>query len=180
MLALSIALGTIILFAIFVAIKLRTETPGIESEKLTQEQDAKPHGPPKVNGSSAVTQMTGKGLVQNIDTDDGVSTTTLPAIFDITTKEDDINIDDQNWVTTTQTTQKPVENRTESTLMENATIAENGNEIVRENETVFDGNVPKRLQATNDTPTNQSNRAYNTAPLLCWQFISYLFIIFFR
>lgn len=163
MLALSIALGTIIVYAVCVAIKMRMETPDIESEKLTQER-------PHVNGSSAATELTGKTVVGNDDNVIVVLTTTMPEIIDVTASEKVINVRDKNWTLfSPRFSQKPVENRTEFAFAKNTTVAENGDEIARE-----EGQV----QAENDTIAYQLNRATATGSFLCWPFVTYSFIIF--
>lgn len=162
MLALSIALGTIILIAICVAIMTKMEDSSIESEKLTQEQYTKPLGQTGLNGSSAANQMTGADLIGNIAKVDEVLTTAPPKIFDAAFYGRVVNVSDDNWVA-----KRPLDNRTESILIKNTTIPENGGE-----EIIFDENGPKKLEAT-----SRFNRATATGSLLGWPIITYTFII---
>lgn len=170
MLALSIALGTIILFAIYMAIMVKTgemettETPGIETEKLLQ--DVQANKTPGLNGSSVAPEPT---VVNNVETFDNkeVAATILTEIFG-STREKVSNIEDN----------KSLKNRTETALTENTTIADkNGYQTVGGGKLVLDENKAKALEASNDTITDELNRGTATGSLLYWHFVIYSFLI---
>lgn len=179
MLALNIALGTIILLVISVVIKMKTgglkatEIPGTKNEKLIQEQDAQPHGPLVEIGSTAASQTTIVNIVGNAGMPE-VLTTTQPGIFD-TSSEIVVNVEDRNGAIVSQ---ESIENRTEPANMENTTVAENVHERVSEEVIVFDRNTPQKLEVLNDTTINQLSRGTITGSALYWPFVTYSLIIF--
>lgn len=151
MLALSIALGIIILFAIHMAIKVNTrEKPDIENEKLTQ--DAQAHGPPGENGTTAIVNETGILDVIII----------LPVNFDTSSKE---NVNNNKG-------SKSITNRIDTAILENATIAKNEEKIV------LDVNKPNALEVSKDIIIDESNRGTTTGSLLYWHFVIFTFITF--
>lgn len=183
MLALNIALGTIILLVISVAIKMKTggmkatEIPGTKNEKLIQEQDAQSHGPPSVIGSTTTSQTTIVNIVENASMTEPL-TTTQPGILDTSSAIVE-NVEDQNWA---MVSQESIENRTEPANMENTTVGENVHENVHESVSeeviVFDRNAPQKLEVLNDTIINQLSRGTISGSALYWPFVTYSLNIF--